>query len=426
MESTDPYAKELQIACLTVQRATLLTKKLLEAVDKGSFDKNDATPVTIADFAAQALIIAAIHHAFPDDEFVGEESSDALRSDPALLDRTWELVSSTRLSDEESDALLYAPSSKEEMLDLIDLGAQGNCSKQSRAWVLDPVDGTATFIQGQQYAVCLSLVENGYQKVGVLGCPNMNLETGRLHENIVDRDGYGHQVFAVAGQGAFIRRMGTGALLPSRKIEPKAQITDPKDIDFVDCVSATSSDRNMHARLASHLGAPWPASTDLWAAQLRYIAIAVGGCNVMIKIPHKSSYRSKIWDHSGGMLIAEELGCTVSDLAGNPVDCSLGRTLSGCYGMIVAPSSIHSRLVEAVKQIIPPSGLTGQFVREGQEYLLGYHKTNKTPGGIRAQMHSKRVLLLHFVCSLAEETLGCMRQQDRALIDNVGTAINGI
>ncbi|RDH27131.1 Zn-dependent exopeptidase [Aspergillus welwitschiae] len=352
MESTDPYAKELQIACLTVQRATLLTKKLLEAVDKGSFDKNDATPVTIADFAAQALIIAAIHHAFPDDEFVGEESSDALRSDPALLDRTWELVSSTRLSDEESDALLYAPSSKEEMLDLIDLGAQGNCSKQSRAWVLDPVDGTATFIQGQQYAVCLSLVENGYQKVGVLGCPNMNLETGRLHENIVDRDGYGHQVFAVAGQGAFIRRMGTGALLPSRKIEPKAQITDPKDIDFVDCVSATSSDRNMHARLASHLGAPWPASTDLWAAQLRYIAIAVGGCNVMIKIPHKSSYRSKIWDHSGGMLIAEELGCTVSDLAGNPVDCSLGRTLSGCYGMIVAPSSIHSRLVEAVKQIM--------------------------------------------------------------------------
>lgn len=65
-------------------------------------------------------------------------------------------------------------------------------------------------------------------------------------------------------------------------------------------------------------------------------------------------------------------------------------------------------------------------MREGQEYLLGYHKTNKTPSRIRAQMHSKRILLLHFVCSLAEETLGCMRQQDRALIDNVGTAINGI
>lgn len=41
-------------------------------------------------------------------------------------------------------------------------------------------------------------------------------------------------------------------------------------------------------------------------------------------------------------------------------------------------------------------------------------------------MHLKRVLLLHFVWSLAEETLGCMRQQDRALIDNVGTAINGM
>ena len=33
---------------------------------------------------------------------------------------------------------------------------------------------------------------------------------------------------------------------------------------------------------------------------------------------------------------------------------------------------------------------------------------------------------LHLVWSLAEETLGCVRQQDRALIDNVGMAINDI
>ncbi|KAB8231078.1 hypothetical protein ETB97_006633 [Aspergillus alliaceus] len=352
MDLTHPYAKELELACLTVQRATRLTKKVLEAVDKGALDKSDSSPVTIADFAAQALIIGAIHRAFPDDDIVGEEDSKALRANEALLERTWDLVSSTRLDDEKSEALLYSPKSKEEMLDLIDLGARGTCNRENRSWILDPVDGTATFINGQQYAVCLALVEKGAQKLGVLGAPNLNLETGRMHEESVDRDGYGYQLFAVVGHGAFIRPMSTGALLPATKLEPKAQITDPKDLDFVDCVAATSSNIVAHERLASHLGAPWPHTTDLWAAQLRYVAIAVGGCNTLIKIPRKASYRSKMWDHAGGMLIVEELGCFVSDLAGNPVDCSLGRTLAGCYGMIVAPVSIHGRLVKAVKEIM--------------------------------------------------------------------------
>ena len=359
MDYSGPYAKELQLACLTVQRATLLTKKLLAAVDKGSLDKSDDSPVTIADFAAQALIIGAIHQAFPEDEFVGEEDSTALRQAPTLLDRAWELVVSTRLDDEASESLLYAPGTKQEMLQLIDLGAQGQCTPRSRAWVLDPVDGTATFMQGQQYAVCLSLVENGQQKVGVLGGPNLRLETGRIQEDVVDPDGYGYQLLAIAGQGAWARKMGTGALLPANKLEPVSQITEPRDIRFVDCSSATSSNYELHSRVASRLGAPWPPHVDLWAAQLRYVAIAAGGCNVLIKVPRKTSYRSKIWDHSGGMLLAQELGVTVTDLSGNPVDCSLGRSLAGCYGMVVAPKSIHGRLVEAIRETMQESESDG-------------------------------------------------------------------
>ncbi|KAL3475289.1 hypothetical protein BJX99DRAFT_247651 [Aspergillus californicus] len=348
---TGPYATELQIASLAVQRAALLTKKLLEAVDKGSFDKSDATPVTIADFAAQSLIIAAIHHVFPDDDIVGEEDSKALRVEPQLLERTWELVSSTQLDDDECEKLLYAPSSKEEMLDLIDLGARGTCGPKGRAWVLDPVDGTATFITGQQYAVCLGLVEDGKQRIGVTGCPNLDLESGGIHEDRADRTGYGYQVFGIAGGGVWMRRMGTGSLLPAQKVEPVSQITETEEIRFVDCSAATSSNYELHGRLAESLNAPWPPRADLWSAQLRYIAIAVGGCNVLLKVPRKPWYRSKVWDHVGGMLIVEELGCIVSDLEGRPVDCSLGRSLAGCQGMIIAPASIHGRLVDAVKQV---------------------------------------------------------------------------
>ncbi|KAL4803960.1 hypothetical protein BDV18DRAFT_143574 [Aspergillus unguis] len=353
MDYNGPYAKELQIACLAVQRAALLTKRLIEAeaLGKGSFDKVDDSPVTICDFGAQSLIIAAIHNAFPNDDIVGEEDSKTLQLDPGLLERTWDLVKSTRLSDDESEKLLRAPTSKDEMLRLIDLGALGSCKPKGRTWVLDPVDGTATFMRGQQYGVCLGLVEDGKQKIGITGCPNLNLESGELHEDLSDVDGSGVMVYAVKGEGAWVRPLSSGTLLPATRIEPKAQITEPKDIRFVDCKAATSSNFELHARLAESLGAPWPPRTDLWSAQLRYIAIAVGGCNVLIKIPRNSSYRSKMWDHVGGMLIVEELGVTVSDLAGKPVDLTLGRSLDGCEGMIIAPTSIHGRLVEAVKQM---------------------------------------------------------------------------
>jgi len=92
-----------------------------------------------------------------------------------------------------------------------------------------------------------------------------------------------------------------------------------------------SSDYELHGQVAAQLGAPWPARVDLWSAQMRYVAIAVGGCNVLIKVPRKEKYRSNIWDHAGGMLLVEEIGCRVTT-EGNPVDCGLGRRLSGCYG----------------------------------------------------------------------------------------------
>ncbi|KAL2215753.1 myo-inositol-1-monophosphatase [Thermoascus aurantiacus ATCC 26904] len=358
MDLSSPYSKELQLACLAVQRAALLTRTLLESVDKGAIDKLDSTPVTLADFAAQALIIGALRRHFAGDDFVGEESADKLREDPALLDRVWQLLCSTRLEDPESEVLLASPATKEELIDLIDLGVKGKCERQGRAWVLDPVDGTATFMRGQQYAVCLALVENGQQKIGVLGCPNLNLESGIVSEDIVDRDGYGLMLFAVAGQGAFIRPMGRGALAPASPIPKIRDIKDLSELRFVDCAAAKSSDIEKHKQFAARVGAPWPPRADLWSAQMRYVAMAVGGCNALIKIPRNKEYRSNIWDHAGGMLIVEECGGKITDLDGNPVECCLGRTLAGAYGMVAAPEGAHARVLDAVQSFMKEMGLT--------------------------------------------------------------------
>jgi 3'(2'), 5'-bisphosphate nucleotidase len=358
------YAKELEIACLAVQRAARLTKSILASVDKGALDKQDNTPVTIADFAAQALIISALHHVFPADQFVGEESSGALRENPQLLDRVWEVVSTTKLDDvdgEEKGIVLATPSSPDEMLNLIDLGGKGAGGPEGRIWVLDPVDGTATFIKGQQYAVCLALLEDGQQKVGVLGCPNLKLESDlqrtRVQENVVDSAGAGQMLSAVLGQGAYIQPLSntTRLLEGQRQRLPTRQPTDPSNVRFVDCAYADSTDYNKHGLVATALGAPWPATADLWSSQMRYVALAVGECNTLIKIVRQQDHRSSIWDHAGGMLIAQEVGCTITDVRGDPVSCGQGRKLAGAYGLVVAPAPVHASVLEAVKEVIQRS-----------------------------------------------------------------------
>ncbi|OCL10412.1 carbohydrate phosphatase [Glonium stellatum] len=357
------YDKELKIAELAVQRAALLTKKVLGIVNKGTLSKSDLSPVTIADFGAQALLISAIHHNFPKDKFIGEESAEALRSDPALLDSVWSLVSSTKLDDTESEGLLSSLASPEEMLDVINRGTESDASK-GRVWVLDPIDGTATFLRGEQYAVCLALLEDGQEKVGVLGCPNLSFEgpfsqtiPGRrrkVHERQVDGDGFGRMVSAVLGRGVFIRHMSRGSLLPKEKIEPQDGIAD----DGINCIDSTickAMDLEKHRKIAERVGATWPG-TEMWSTQLRYVAMAIADCDLMIRVPKSSAWRAQIWDHAGGVLIFKESGGRVTDLDGAELNFTVGRRLEVNRGLIAARQGMHHVILDAVKEILGSDG----------------------------------------------------------------------
>ncbi len=336
-----PYSKERLIAELAVQRASVLTKKVFSAVNKGLLSKTDSTPVTIADFAAQALLISAVHHAFPSDRFVGEEDADALRKDELLQQSVWELVSSTRLDDTESEGMLASPVSVEEMLDIIDLGGRGTGGREGRVWMLDPVDGTATFLRGEQYAVALALVKGGEEKVGVLGCPNLNLETGRVSELSTDNDGLGFMLSAVKGEGAVIRPMGKGSLLRAKQIErSKNDSMRMRDLHFVDCTSTTSLSINEHRKIAEEVGASWPG-TDLWSSQMRYVALTVGDGDVMLRIPVKKNKRSYVWDHAGGHLIFREVGGKATDLDGKEIDFGAGRKWKRIGGWLLQMSRFN-------------------------------------------------------------------------------------
>merc|ERR1711977_405777 len=220
------YSKELEVAQLAVQRATLLTKKVFHEKAKGTISKDDASPVTIGDFGAQALIIHAIKKNFPDDQVVGEEEASTVRDDQKLRDQIWGLVDGAKLNDSEAEKVLGGPiESLDAMLDAIDAGNSAGGNK-GRIWALDPIDGTKGFLRGGQYAVCLALMVDGKVKVGVLGCPNLPVDdSARIDASMgkdqTDDEGKGVLFSAVIGEGATSRPLTTGALAESRSIQMK-------------------------------------------------------------------------------------------------------------------------------------------------------------------------------------------------------------
>ncbi|KAL9577917.1 MAG: hypothetical protein Q9212_006059 [Teloschistes hypoglaucus] len=213
--SSSAYNNELNIALLAVQRATLLTQRVFHDNAKGTLSKDDASPVTIGDFGAQALIISALRHNFPHDEIVGEEEAKPLRENTSLAEKILTLVQEAKLADAESEkALGGVVKDMDAMLTAIDAGNSPGGPK-GRIWALDPIDGTKGFLRGGQYAVCLALIVDGDVKVGVLGCPNLpvsdtaliSADVGTTTTNNSEEEGHRRGVLfsATKGSGATSR-----------------------------------------------------------------------------------------------------------------------------------------------------------------------------------------------------------------------------
>lgn len=347
------YEKELHIAQLAVQRATLLTQRVFHEKAKGTLSKDDKSPVTIGDFGAQALIIHAIKSNFPKDEIVGEEEASSLRENKTLSRQIWELVKTTNLDDSTSEHELGGPlESEEQMLQAID---QGNSAggAHGRIWALDPIDGTMGFLRGGQYAVCLALIENGTVKLGVLGCPNLPIDNTAPLSASIGSSSSSHGVLfaAVAGSAtATSRPLSPGALQPSQAIHMKP-VPDITTATFCESVEPSHSSHGDQAAIASRLGITNPSVR--MDSQAKYGSIARGAGDVYLRLPVRGkNYVEKIWDHAAGDVIVREAGGEVTDAEGRRLDFSRGRTLRGNKGVVAAPRAVHAVVLEAVKSVL--------------------------------------------------------------------------
>jgi len=121
--------------------------------------KADATPVTVADTRAEALIVAGLRAAAPEIPVIAEEEVAAGR--------------------------ITAPS--------------------ARYWLVDPLDGTREFAAGRdEFAVNIGLIEHGAPVLGAVASPAL----GEVH-------------FGIVGQRAWRRRGGVEAPISARSTPPE-------------------------------------------------------------------------------------------------------------------------------------------------------------------------------------------------------------
>ncbi|KAG6016012.1 hypothetical protein E4U54_002533 [Claviceps lovelessii] len=362
----NPYAKELSLCFRALHAAAPLSQSLLSPrQDKGALTKDDFSPVTVADFAVQALLIATVKRAFPDDTFVGEEDASALRDNDALLTRVWDLLQQTGCTGQEDkpgchekEGGIALPDSKEHLCALLDQAGSSSPGKKGRTWIFDPIDGTRMYLKGGLYAINMALLVDGIQTLGCAGCPNMAVDAAApLQNEDVDAHGQGCIVYAVRGHGAYKRPMDASSLGDDAKKDHRlAPISSSPDLRFVTCASVVDSAlENVHGVMASRLGAVYPGC-DLVAWVLRWATLAMGLGNVTVWVYKRRERHGKVWDHAGAMLLFEETGGKITDVMGRDIDLTVGRTMSANFGFVAAPRHLHDRVLRVVREVLREHG----------------------------------------------------------------------
>ena len=328
---TQFYAHECKIAIEAVINACRLCGEIQHNLTaEHKLSKSDSSPVTVADFGSQALIISHLLRVFPYDAVVGEESAAAL-GQPEQATLKTHVVNLVNQIDDELTAT--------EILDAIDYGAQAY-NFTTRYWTLDPIDGTKGFLRGDQYAVALALVEHGEPIVGVLGCPNLLLNPEHPEQ------GQGCLFVAVKGQGAALYTLD-GTRLDSISVAP---VAEPSQARFCDSVEAAHASHAEHAKIAELLGITTPSYRI--DSQCKYAVVARGEASIYLRVSPTPNYRSWIWDHAAGAIVVQEAGGKVTDMEGNRLDFSQGRKLFNNSGVIATNGLLHEAVLEAIRQII--------------------------------------------------------------------------
>jgi len=328
------FSATTRFALDAVARACRAAERVKREMVSPSLTKDDRSPVTVGDFASQAIVASLLQEHLPGQALVAEENAQRLREpeQEAILEQV------TRFAATEIEV-----DNSETVCQLIDVGT---AAAEGRYWTLDPIDGTKGFLRGDQYAVCLALIDQGKVELGVMGCPHLNAQ------GQVDTSGQGAIYLAERGGGAWVAPLpevyaGSATWrqihVSQRDVIRQARLLRSFESGHTDAgkVEEFVTDGAIEAE---------PVRMD---SQAKFAVLATGGGELLLRLlsPSRPDYREKIWDQAAGMIVVEEAGGRVTDLDGKPLDFRQGRTLSANRGVLACNGHLHQAALEGLRRI---------------------------------------------------------------------------
>ena len=273
MSSTAERRADLELALAAVRAAAVPIMDTFRS-DPEVRHKGPDQPVTDADLEADAVLKERLTAHRPDYGWLSEESADR----PERLER-------------------------------------------ARVWIVDPVDGTRSFIQGyREFAVSVALVEAGTAVVGVIYNPAR-----------------GHVVWATAGGGAFSAEEWTGGGDGTRlELSPD---------------QATADTTLLASRSERRDGEFEPFEADWEVREVGSTAWKLAG-TALGRGAYISRGPKSEWDVAAGVLIVGEAGGLVTDLDGHAL--TFNRREPYVHGVVAGRPDAHRRLLERARTLSSP------------------------------------------------------------------------
>jgi 3'(2'), 5'-bisphosphate nucleotidase len=274
------YDRELRIALELAREAGAAILSFYEGpLDiEQKADADDREPVTQADKLANEIIVERLRREFPGDGILAEESIDT----------------SHRLD-------------------------------KSRVWMIDPLDGTTGFIDGNgDFAVQIGLTDNGECVLGVVYQPL----TGVLYR-------------AVYGKGTWIER-------PEYEPEP-ARVSIHDDISTMRLAASRSHRSPRMDKVIQAFGLKEEVRRG--SVGIKVGLIVEQQCDLYIHL----SPRTKQWDTCAPEIILHEAGGRLTDLFGRPLRYNKAE-VQNRNGVVASNGVAHERVIEALRPLLVQFG----------------------------------------------------------------------